>query len=86
MLQPHRQQLMLLSVKKVFSLLQLWVIFSSALINNLDCFFFCLWVNKQKYEQRYSAITTHIVVKGGTALVYVQPESQLQRLFYLVDF
>ncbi len=61
-------------MKYVFSLLQLWLILSATLINNIDCFFFCLWVKEQKYRQHHSAITSHTVVRGVTALVCVQPE------------
>ncbi len=53
--------------------------FSSVLKNKVDCFFFSPWVNERK-KQRHSAITIYIVVKGGTALVCTQAESQLQRL------
>ncbi len=66
---------MLLSVKKVFSLLQPWLVSSSSSVRR---------VNEQKYERRHSAFTSHIVVKGGTALVCEQPGSQMQHLFHLV--
>ncbi len=43
-------------------------------------------VTKQKCKQHHSAITTHIVVEGGTALVCEQPESLLRCPIHLVVF